>query len=185
MVFRNPPELRAHCQAVVFSTFPEHHSNSQTAGVAIQYAKYIMKHAEIKELRKNQNANYGNMKNQRCNMISWQHDLVTTEETGYRIDETPRNLTALYREVIATKFQFYSACGCDFACLVHHFWHPGRPWDDPGMILGHWKAQKKLCDIQAWILSFLNDLIIHFNTLLNNFTSKKNICSYLFSCYLF
>ena len=28
-----------------------------------------------------------------------------------------------------------------FGCLAPLLWRPGGPWDDPGTILGHWRAQ--------------------------------------------
>ena len=43
--------------------------------------------------------------------------------------------------IFATSSQVYGAHGCHLACLVPLLWRPGGPWDDPGTILGHWRAQ--------------------------------------------
>ena len=43
--------------------------------------------------------------------------------------------------IFATRSQVYGAHGCHLACLVSLLWRPGGPWDDPGTILGHWRAQ--------------------------------------------
>ena len=46
------PELSTAGQRRVFGTLSGPHSNSQTVGVAIQHAKYIMKHAGMKGYEK-------------------------------------------------------------------------------------------------------------------------------------
>ena len=46
------PELSTAGQMMVFGTGPGPHSISQTVGVAIQHAKYIMKHAGMKGYEK-------------------------------------------------------------------------------------------------------------------------------------
>ena len=66
--------------------------------------------------------------------------------------------------------QVYSAHGCHLACLVPLLWRPGEPWDDPGTILGHWRAQgRTLWGLGLDFIDFLLILGTHSESFLGTF----------------
>ena len=84
--------------------------------------------------------------------------------------------------IFATRSQVYGAHGCHLACLVPLLWRPGVPWDDPGTILGHWRAQgRTLWGPGLDSIDFLLISATDFESFLGSFGPKKKIFSYLFS----
>ena len=76
--------------------------------------------------------------------------------------------------IVATRSQVYGAHGCHLACLVPLLWRPGGPWDDPGTILGHWRAQgRTLRGPGSDFIDFFNDLGDPFGELFGYFWTKK------------
>ena len=62
----------------------------------------------------------------------------------------------------------------------------GRFWDDPGTILGHWRAQGRALGCPG--LDFINFLVIlgtHSESFFGTFGQKKQFFSYLFPGYFF
>ncbi len=91
--------------------------------------------------------------------------------------------------IFATSSQVYGAHGCHLACLVPLLWRPGGPWDDPGTILGHWRAQgRTLWGPGLDFIDFLMILGTHSESFLNIFGQKKKNLPYLFpgcfSCWI-
>ena len=83
--------------------------------------------------------------------------------------------------IFATSSQVYGAHGCHLACLVPLLWRPGGPWDDPGTILGHWRAQgRTLWGPGLDFIDFLMILGTHSESFLGIFGPKNKIFSYLF-----
>ena len=83
--------------------------------------------------------------------------------------------------MFATSSQVYGAHGCHLACLVPLLWRPGGPWDDPGSILGHWRAQGRA--LWGPGLDFIDFLVIlgtHSESFFGTFGQKKQFFSYLF-----
>ena len=83
--------------------------------------------------------------------------------------------------IFATSSQVYGAHGCHLACLVPLLWRPGGPWDDPGTILGHWRAQGRT--LWGPGLDFIDLLMIlgsHSESFSGIFSPKKKFFSYLF-----
>ena len=89
-------------------------------------------------------------------------------------------------DIFVTRSQVYSAHGCHLACLVPLLWRPGRPWDDPEPILGHWKAQgRTLWGPGSDFIDFSLILGTHSGSFLGTLELKKHFCSYLFpGCFL-
>ena len=77
--------------------------------------------------------------------------------------------------IFGTRSQVYGAHGCHLACLVPLLWRPGGPWDDPGTILGHWRAQgRTLWGPGLDFIDFLMILGTHSESFLGIFRQQKS-----------
>ena len=84
--FRGGPELRAHCQFVVFACSLVPIPTTKQSGVTLQHAKYSIKPAGRKGYENTR------MQLRKYEKSKLQYDHVTTGEAGYRIEEILRSL---------------------------------------------------------------------------------------------